>query len=83
MMYPTVIAALSDQIPPVWRASGIGVYRFQRDMGYAVGALLSSLIADFYGRIPAFYVVAIICLISGVIVFMKLPTRLEYLKGQF
>jgi len=32
-----------------WRASAIGAYRLWRDVGYAVGALLSRLVADLLG----------------------------------
>ena len=40
MLYPTLLAAIADHAHPVWRSSGLGVYRFWRDLGYAVGAVL-------------------------------------------
>jgi hypothetical protein len=40
-VYPTLIAAISDAVTPVARAPVVGVYRFWRDMGYAVGALIA------------------------------------------
>src|SRR5262249_11636121 len=46
MVYPTLLAAIADHAHPSWRASSLGVYRFWRDLGYAVGALLSGVIAD-------------------------------------
>ncbi len=49
MVYPTYLAAVSDIAAPVWRASGLGVYRFWRDLGFAVGALLAGAMADALG----------------------------------
>jgi MFS family permease len=67
LMYPTVIASLSDQMDPRWRATGLGVYRFWRDLGYAVGALLSGVVADVAGIRTAIWLVAFICLVSATI----------------
>src|SRR5438477_782685 len=46
LVYPTLIAAVSDAVTPVARAPMIGVYRFWRDMGYVAGGLLAGLLAD-------------------------------------
>jgi MFS family permease len=46
MVYPTLLALVSDVAEPTWRASALGVYRFWRDLGYAVGALGAGLLAD-------------------------------------
>ena len=55
MVYPVLIAAVSDVAHPEWRASSLGVYRLWRDLGYAAGALLAGLIADSLGM-EALYV---------------------------
>lgn len=75
LMYPTAIAGLSDRMAPIWRASGLGVYRFWRDMGYAVGALSSGLIADQFGMQAAVYTVAGVCLVSGIVAAVLLPSQ--------
>ena len=49
MVYPSLIAAVSDASHPSWRARSLSVYRFWRDLGYAIGALSAGLIADFFG----------------------------------
>lgn len=67
MVYPTLLAAVSDLTPPAWRASAVGVYRFWRDFGYVVGALLSGALADRFGIPTAFGVVAALTLASGVV----------------
>jgi hypothetical protein len=46
LVYPTLLAAISDVAHPDWRASAVGVYRLWRDGGYAAGALVSGLLAD-------------------------------------
>lgn len=46
LLYPTLIAAVGDISHPDWRGSSLGVYRFWRDLGYGIGALLLGLIAD-------------------------------------
>jgi MFS family permease len=46
MVYPVLLAAVSDVAHPSWRATSLGVYRLWRDLGYAVGALIAGIIAD-------------------------------------
>jgi MFS family permease len=68
MVYPTLLAAITDHAHPTWRASSLGVYRFWRDLGYAIGALLAGLVADAVGLDAAIHVVAALTLLSGCIV---------------
>ncbi len=81
LMYSVVIAALCDQIPPIWRATGLGIYRFWRDLGYAIGALLSGIIADSLGIIPTILIIAIISATSGIVVMIFLPSKLIIQKN--
>lgn len=53
LLYPTLIAALGDIAHPSWRGSALGVYRFWRDLGYAIGALAMGLISDASGVLEA------------------------------
>ena len=68
MVYPTLLAAITDHAHPTWRASSLGVYRFWRDLGYAIGALLSGFVADVVGFGAAIHLVAALTLISGLVV---------------
>jgi MFS family permease len=68
MVYPSLIAAVSDASHPSWRARSLSVYRFWRDLGYAIGALVASLIADRFGFSTAIIFVAALTFVSGVIV---------------
>jgi MFS family permease len=71
MVYPTLIAVVGDASEPTWRARALGVYRFWRDIGYAVGALLAGVIADWLGFEWAIGVIAGLTLISGRIVAQR------------
>ncbi|HZD57693.1 MAG TPA: MFS transporter [Anaerolineales bacterium] len=68
LVYPTLLAAVSDVAHPDWRASAVGVYRLWRDAGYAVGALLSGILADTLGISSAILAIGILTFISGIIV---------------
>lgn len=72
MVYPTLLAAIGDVVNPAWRASTMGVYRFWRDMGYAIGALLSGLVADLFGVASAIWLVAALTFLSGVIAAVRM-----------
>ncbi len=74
MVYPTLLAAIGDVVNPAWRASTVGVYRFWRDLGYAIGALLSGIVADRYGELAALWVVAGITVLSGAVAAARMRT---------
>jgi MFS family permease len=73
MVYPTLLAAVGDVAHPSWRGSAIGVYRFWRDSGYAVGALLAGVLADRFGMAAAILAVAGLTLLSGAVVTLRMP----------
>ncbi|RWA60864.1 MFS transporter [Mesorhizobium sp.] len=68
MVYPSLIAAVSDASHPSWRARSLSVYRFWRDLGYAIGALSAGLIADRFGLSWAITSIAALTFFSGAIV---------------
>ena len=76
LVYPTLIAAVSDVAIPTWRASAVGVYRLWRDLGYAVGALLSGVVADLAGIPTAISLVAALTLGSALIAAARLRETL-------
>jgi len=57
---------------PTWRARSVGVYRLWRDGGFAIGALLSGVIADAYGIRAAIWVVAALTAASGLLVAARM-----------
>lgn len=76
LVYPTLIAAISDAVSPVARAPVVGVYRFWRDLGYALGALIAGATADALGYGGAITVVAGLTAASGLWVLVDMPPAL-------
>lgn len=72
MVYPTLLAVIGDVVHPGWRASALGVYRFWRDIGFAVGALLAGLLADLLSFEFAIICVAALTALSGVVVVLRM-----------
>jgi len=68
MVYPVLIAAVSDNAPPLMRGSILGVYRLWRDWGYAFGALFAGVVADLLNMESAIVLVGGIAFASGMIV---------------
>ena len=68
LVYPTLLAAISDVAHPEWRASAVGVYRLWRDSGYAIGALLAGVLAELFGVPWAIGVIGVLTFLSGVVV---------------
>jgi MFS family permease len=75
MVYPSLIAAVSDASHPSWRARSLSVYRFWRDLGYAIGALSAGIIADILGMSWAIGIIAALTFISGVVVALLMRER--------
>lgn len=65
MVYPALLAAVSDHTHPAWRANALGTYRFWRDLGYAVGALLAGILADLVGLNATIIAAAVLTAASG------------------
>jgi MFS family permease len=72
MVYPALLAAVGDVAEPAWRASAVGVYRFWRDLGYAVGAVLAGLTADAFGVDAAIWLVAALTFVSGLVAAVRM-----------
>jgi MFS family permease len=73
MVYPTLLAAIGDVAHPAWRGSAVGLYRFWRDSGYAIGALLAGVLADALGMRAAITIVGALTLVSGAFAALRMP----------
>ncbi len=66
LLYPNLIAAMSDRAPPLIRGKALGTYRYWRDTGYAIGALLLGSIAQLaHAALPAIWITAALVAVSG------------------
>jgi MFS family permease len=75
MVYPTLLAAISDAVHPDHRSAFLGVYRFWRDAGAIAGAILGGLLADAVGFSSAIQAVAVLTLLSGILAAVTLDSR--------
>ena len=82
LVYPTLLAAVSDVAHPSWRASAVGIYRLWRDSGYAVGAIIAGVIADTLDMDWALWVIAAIALVSGLIVALRMKETLRSSRSE-
>jgi MFS family permease len=73
LVYPTLIAAISDAVTPVAPAPTVGVYRFWRDMGYVAGGLIAGVAADAIDYSGAIAIVAGLTAASGLWVAFDMP----------
>jgi MFS family permease len=76
LVYPTLLAAVSDVAHPHWRATAVGVYRLWRDSGYALGALLAGILADLLSVPWAIGVIGGLTFLSGVVVKIAMSETL-------
>jgi MFS family permease len=72
MVYPTLLAAIGDVAHPSWRARAVGVYRLWRDLGFAVGAILTGVLADAFGVREAIWAIAGLTAGSGLVVAVRM-----------
>jgi MFS family permease len=67
LVYPSLLAAVSDATHPGWRAAALGIYRFWRDAGYAIGALVGGITAALAGLDAAVLVATLLTAASGLL----------------
>ncbi|HEX5624998.1 MAG TPA: MFS transporter [Saprospiraceae bacterium] len=72
MVYPTFLAAIAANTHPLDRARSIGVFRLWRDLGYAIGALLTGLLADWFDLNVSIISIGALTFISAWIIFFRM-----------
>ncbi len=75
VVYPTFLAAIADYAHPRQRAESIGVFRLWRDLGYAVGALLTGILADSLGILWAVGAIGFLTLVSSIVILVRMNGR--------
>ena len=70
MVYPSLLAAVSDVAHPTWRARALSVYRSWRDLGYAVGAAIAGLVAGALGLAWSIHAAGLLTFVSGLIAWL-------------
>jgi MFS family permease len=72
LVYPTFLNAIADYTHPTQRAESLGVFRFWRDLGYAVGALLTGIIGDIYGLEVSIIITGMLTVASAFIALYRI-----------
>jgi MFS family permease len=72
IVYPNFLAAVADYAHPAQRAESIGIFRLWRDLGYAVGAILTGFIADVWSVNSAVLAIAGLTIISALIIQVRM-----------
>jgi len=80
MVYPTFLAAIAENTHPTDRAKSLGVFRLWRDLGYAIGAIITGIIADAIGINASIIFIGGLTFVSGLIVFYRMKCGAQVVK---
>ncbi|WP_020604928.1 MFS transporter [Spirosoma spitsbergense] len=81
LVYPTFLTAIARFTHPAQRAETIGIFRLWRDLGYAIGALLTGFIADWLGLNASVLVIGLLTILSSAIIQYRMRCREKALPG--
>ncbi|MET7030643.1 MFS transporter [Sediminicola luteus] len=73
LVYPTFLSAIAEATSPKQRAESIGVFRLWRDLGYAIGAIVSGVIADLFGVEYAVLTIGVLTVLSSLVIQFRMP----------
>lgn len=82
IVYPTFLAAISDDTHPDQRPQCIGIFRLCRDLGYAIGAVLTGLIADRFGLLAPVLAIGMITVLSSLVIQVRMTCRKKEINLQ-
>jgi MFS family permease len=74
LVYPTFLHVVAANTQPLQRAESLGTFRLWRDLGYVFGALLSGIIADFFGLNMAIFSIGLLTLLSAGVIAVRMPS---------
>ncbi len=82
LVYPTFLAAVAENTHPLDRPKSLGVFRLWRDLGYALGAILTGIIADVWNLPTAILLIAGLTLISSLVILARMQPLHRFAKGE-
>lgn len=82
LVYPTFLAVLAAHTHPQQRSEAVGVFRLWRDLGYAIGALITGLIADRFGITASILAIGAATVLSGLVVWLRMPSERKCLEPE-
>ena len=75
LVYPTFLTAISSNTHPLDRAKSLGVFRFWRDLGYAIGALMTGVLVNYFDYDMGIWVIALLTVASALIIWRRMSCR--------
>jgi len=72
LVYPTFLASIAENTHPQDRAKSLGIFRFWRDLGYAIGAIITGIIADAIGMHASILFIGVLTFISGLVIYYRM-----------
>lgn len=75
MVYPTFLATVAENTNPTDRAKSLGVFRLWRDLGYAIGAIITGIIADSLGINASILVIGLLTIFSAIIIQYRMKYK--------
>ncbi len=72
MVYPTFLATIAENTNPIDRAQSIGIFRLWRDLGYAIGAILTGIVADMFNINTSILLIGMLTFISALIIKIRM-----------
>jgi MFS family permease len=72
LVYPTFLTTIASVTSPTQRAEVIGIFRLWRDLGYAIGAIFSGIIADVFGIVTAIILIGILTIVSSLVIQFRM-----------
>jgi len=75
MVYPTFLSTIAENTHPIDRAKSIGIFRLWRDLGYAIGAILTGIIADAFGINASIIVIGILTIFSSIVIADRMKNK--------
>jgi MFS family permease len=76
LVYPTFLTAIAETSNPKQRAESVGTFRLWRDLGYAFGAVISGLTADFFGLPPAIVLTGALTILSALVIIFRMQEKM-------
>lgn len=80
MVYPTFLATVAENTNPIDRPKSLGIFRLWRDLGYAIGAILTGIIADALGINASIITIGVLTVLSSVVIQYRMKCRNDHSK---
>ncbi|RVT75368.1 MFS transporter [Flavobacterium sufflavum] len=77
IVYPTFLASIAEDTNPEQRAKSIGVFRFLRDFGYVIGAVLTGILTNLFSIEFSIGFIGILTIISAIIIIYRMSCKIK------